>query len=148
MIAAVRAATPAGRPAANTLITTRARPARRSMLQSSYPVAITDQSPTGPSRYSAATWSTSSGRLVLTRLAGPAAVPSEASPVTEPAYSTGRGRQRNRRLGMIGANPHVLPLRNADRARFASHLEDTMTSTHDFTATTAGGDKVPLSDYA
>ena len=88
MIAAVRAAIPAGRPAAKTLITTRARSARRSMLQSSYPVAITDQSPTSPSRYSAATWSTSSGRLVPTRPAGPAAVPSEASPVTEPGYST------------------------------------------------------------
>ncbi len=34
------------------------------------------------------------------------------------------------------------------RARSASHLEDTMTSTHDFTATTADGDKVQLSDYA
>jgi glutathione peroxidase len=30
----------------------------------------------------------------------------------------------------------------------ASHLEDTMTSTHDFTATTADGGKVELSDYA
>jgi glutathione peroxidase len=46
------------------------------------------------------------------------------------------------------------PYGNADRPcpagaveAKASQLEDTMTSTHDFTATTAEGDKVPLSDY-
>ena len=91
MIPAVRAAIPAGRPAAKTLITTRARRARRSMLQSSYPVASTDQSPTSPRPVL--------GRDVVDQFrqagadpAGPAAVPSEASPVTEPGYSTGLGR--------------------------------------------------------
>src|SRR5579862_4724968 len=89
MTPAVRLAIPAGRPAANTLTTTRACLVRRSMLQSSYPVAKTDQSTTPPSWYSAATWSTSSGRLVRIRPVGPAEVPSETSPVIELGYPDG-----------------------------------------------------------
>src|SRR5258708_26071753 len=89
MRAAVRAGTLAGRPAAKTLTTIRPRSARTSRLQSSYPVSSTDQSATAPSRYSTATCATSPGRLVFTRLAGPADASSVASPVILPGYRRG-----------------------------------------------------------
>jgi luciferase family oxidoreductase group 1 len=57
------------------------------MLQSSYPVSITDQSATAPSRYSPATCSTSLGKPVRTLPAGPAEVSSLASPVIQPGYA-------------------------------------------------------------
>jgi glutathione peroxidase len=56
-----------------------------------------------------------------------------------------------RRYGMIAVNPHVLPLRNMDQARAGQvrrSLGGTMTNVHDFTATTADGGQLQLSDYA